>query len=732
MTNVFKKTLLAATALTCMAVAAHAADFGRDGKPLPPTGPVPKVILISLDGAAPRFIDKYIDPGMKGVGLLRTVGSHAALNITATPSLTAVSHIAIATGSTAVHNDIPSNTFQPVAGSLSSFASGFAAAIGGYQINPLGPTPNPTAKPLWMTLRDAGKNVVTATWPGGDGADISINGTVVQNAVPTRTVEYTVPFGAFGGIGAQGFDLTAASFAPDSTIQDELAAAGHPSFSPVEVASVETLFCAPNTASSCGTTNGSGRTLQYTMKAAALDSTDDGTTNYDTLVFFRAEDGVQAGPFHRPSTGPAYTTPHHSAPFFFEGSGDVVGAAYYLVNLAPDLSAVRFARYGASFIPRNTAVLGDVDDANDHVGFWRPQDDFRIPERLSGGFTNFSDTELEEVFEDQARTFIFYQTKLALRAIDQHPDADLVMLYFEEPDGSEHQFMLTDPRQASNPTDATTIGANQDKAKVRRYDQHLREAYQLANDAVDAVIRKVGTNTSGTPRSNVIVVSDHGFAPFHTAVNATNLLKAALIAKGFDPALVNTAITVRTSGPAVNVYVNLIGRESGGTVDATTYQALVTGVSDYFHTVTDPNPNFDYSLNKKRIFTDVIARPSDCGQPGFCTSPQVGQDQGDVFAMMAEGYNFDGTQNPGVARVGDPAYDPSTTVFSVASFYGAHGNNPNLPDMSASFFAAGPNIRPNLVVPKMHNVDVAPTIETLLGVTPASTVDGTAVTAILK
>ena len=728
----FKKALLAAVALSCIGFAADAANFGKVGKPLPAKGPVPKVILISLDGAAPRFVDKYIDPGVKGVGLLRTVGSHAAQNITATPSLTAVSHIAIATGSTAVHNDIPSNTFQTVAGPLSAFTSGFAASIGGYQINPLGPAPNPTAKPLWMTLRDAGKKVVTATWPGGDGADIFINGTNVQPAIPTRTVDYTVPFGAFGGLGAQGFDLTGAAFSTDSMAQDELAAAGHPSYSPVKVASVEVVFCAPDTSSTCGTTNGSGRTLQYTMKAAALDSTNDSTTNYDTLVFYRAEDGIQPGPFQHPSTGPAYTTVGHSAPFFYEGSGEVVGAGFYLVSMAPDLSAVRFARYGANFIPRNTAVLNDVDDVNDNIGFWAPQNDFRIPEKLSAGFSNFTDQQLEALYEDEAKTFIEYQTRLALRSIDENPDADLIMLYFEEPDGSEHQFMLTDPRQATNPTDPNTIGAGQDPAKVQRYDTYLRNAYQDANDAVDAIIRKVGTKTSGDPRSNIIVVSDHGFAPFHTAVNGTNLLKAALIAKGFDPSLINTAITIRTSGPAANVYINLAGRESGGTVDATTYQALVTAISDYFRTATDPNPNFDYSLSKKHIFTDVIARPSDCGQPGFCTSPTVGQDQGDVFAMMAEGYNFDGTQNPGVARLGDPAYDPSSSVFSVANFYGAHGNNPNLPDLSASFFAAGPNIRANVVVKKMHNVDVAPTIEKILGVTPAPTVDGTAVTQILR
>jgi predicted AlkP superfamily pyrophosphatase or phosphodiesterase len=132
--------------------------------------PVPRVILISLDGAKPQFIEKFIAthvlPSDSGLGLLRRRGARALQNITETPSLTAVSHLAIATGSTAVHNDVPSNTFHAVASPITTLISGFAAPIGGYQISPLGPTANPTARPLWLALREKGFKVVTATWPG--------------------------------------------------------------------------------------------------------------------------------------------------------------------------------------------------------------------------------------------------------------------------------------------------------------------------------------------------------------------------------------------------------------------------------------------------------------------------------------------------------------------------------------------------------------------------------------
>src|SRR6201991_4006733 len=121
----------------------------------------PRVVLISLDGAKPDFIQKFIDEGVLprdgGLARLSRRGAVAVQNVTASPSLTAVSHIAIATGSTAIHNDIPSNTFQEIVAPINSSVSGFAAPIGGYQESPLGPSPHPTAAPLWVQLRQQGK-----------------------------------------------------------------------------------------------------------------------------------------------------------------------------------------------------------------------------------------------------------------------------------------------------------------------------------------------------------------------------------------------------------------------------------------------------------------------------------------------------------------------------------------------------------------------------------------------
>jgi hypothetical protein len=103
-----------------------------------------------------------------------------------------------------------------------------------------------------------------------------------------------------------------------------------------------------------------------------------------------------------------------------------------------------------------------------------------------------------------------------------------------------------------------------------------------------------------------------------------------------------------------------------------------------------------------------------------------------VLALMVEGYNFDGTQRPGVARLGDPPFNVRTTVYSVPNFYGAHGHNSTLPSMSAIFYAAGPSLEKGKTVDVVRSIDVAPTVLEILGVAPAPTVDGEVISTILR
>jgi predicted AlkP superfamily pyrophosphatase or phosphodiesterase len=680
----------------------------------------PKVILISLDGATPRLLNQYLEDGSipqnEGLGLLKNKGVVADQNITCTPSLTAACHVAIATGSTSARNDINANSFHLIASPFNQNISGFAAPIGGYTFDIHGPTENaePTSNPLWLALRAQGKKVIAATFPGADGINVQVpglaNSPIIQ-ASARRTVDYTVPFGAFGGAGAKGFSLTNTDFntAPETTTA-QLNSLGKTSFSPVlQKTSPLDSF----------TISG----VNYTIQVAALDTTNDQQVNYDTLVFFNVNQGIKGGPVTLPSTGSAFIKAGEevSKPFYLEGSANRVGTGFYVSTLSPDLAKVNIARYSANFIPRPSTILKDVDDINNNVGFWAPQPDFRITEKLSPGFDRFSDGELEDIYEDQVRTFVDYQTRVGLRAIQQNPDADLAMLYIEQPDGSGHQFLIADPRQATNPSDPLSIRENQDPTKVGRYQSYVRTAYQVASQAVQKIIQEVGTNAEGVPKSNIFVVSDHGFAPFHTAVSINNLLRNSGIPELADPNKVRAVV----SGPAVNIYINLQGREPNGTVTRTEYITLQKEIARVLRNSADNNPNYTLGSESTKLFDKVYSRPvpDSLTDPAFGlgTSNFMGQDSGDVFAIMSLGYNFDGTQTPVVQRLGDAT--TTNPIFSVPNFYGAHGYDPKLPEMSAIFYAAGPDIGHG-TLNKVRNIDVAPTISHLLGVQPAATVQG--------
>ena len=52
--------------------------------------------------------------------------------------------------------------------------------------------------------------------------------------------------------------------------------------------------------------------------------------------------------------------------------------------------------------------------------------------------------------------------------------------------------------------------------------------------------------------------------------------------------------------------------------------------------------------------------------------------------------------------------------------------------MSATLFGAGPNIKTGITLPVVSNIDIAPTIMQILGVPPASTVNGAPLTGILQ
>jgi hypothetical protein len=118
----------------------------------------------------------------------------------------------------------------------------------------------------------------------------------------------------------------------------------------------------------------------------------------------------------------------------------------------------------------------------------------------------------------------------------------------------------------------------------------------------------------------------------------------------------------------------------------------------------------------------VWTRPRDCPRLGLCTDATIGQDFGDVFALLAEGYGFDGIQSAPVSRLGDDA--GAARHLSIPGFHGTHGHDSRLPSMSAVLYAAGPRIRKGATLPEARTIDVVPTIPRLLGVEADLRVEG--------
>lgn len=175
----------------------------------------------------------------------------------------------------------------------------------------------------------------------------------------------------------------------------------------------------------------------------------------------------------------------------------------------------------------------------------------------------------------------------------------------------------------------------------------------------------------------------------------------------------------------MNVYINLQGREPDGIVSREEYITLQHQIAGIFEQSTDTNPTYSEGEASSLVFEKIYRRPlpTDIADPSFGlgTNELIGQDGGDVFALLDIGYNFDGTQSPVVRRLGDPSL--TAPVFSVPNFYGAHGYNPKRRSMSAIFIASGPDIRVGRIE-RARNIDIAPTVLKLLGVRGSDTIEG--------
>src|SRR5204862_715231 len=154
------------------------------------------------------------------------------------------------------------------------------------------------------------------------------------------------------------------------------------------------------------------------------------------------------------------------------------------------------------------------------------------------------------------------------------------------------------------------------------------------------------------------------------------------------------------AGGTAQIYVNLAGRDPGGTVPAAQYESVRNQIISAFQSLTDPaNPGKQVVLKilKKEELRNVDG--SDSLHPSR---------SGDVVVVLRPPYQFD-------------AATPGQRI-AFSQFFGQHGYLPDLVDLAHNvnmhgvFIASGPGIQKQAPLAGVRAIDVAPTIAFLMNI----------------
>ncbi len=183
---------------------------------------------------------------------------------------------------------------------------------------------------------------------------------------------------------------------------------------------------------------------------------------------------------------------------------------------------------------------------------------------------------------------------------------------------------------------------------------------------LDGCLARVMQAVEATGPATVIVVSDHGFKPFRNQIQATAALRAAGIEE----------VDVIPEGGSALVYFKP-GSAAALEPKVRTLFTALEGVAEVVGRG---------EMNKVQL-----------PEPG--TDPQTPE----MVLMAKDGYSFAGAKS-------GPALTP------IPETRGAHGYPASDPDMDAVFVVWGRGVRAGARLERIANLDVAPTIATLLGI----------------
>lgn len=396
-----------------------------------------RVVLISYDGVGADPLERALRSGSlrsDGFALAATSGTRVKRIVPVTPTLTAVAHIAIATGARPEKTGIVSNTFHKRGDPIDKSTRGFNEEI--------------DADTVWESALRQGKKVGAITFPGLDG-----NG-------PRRTADwgmvYSQPIGA-----SRVITLERSDFSPYTSPLPL-----PPSFSPPLGTALEWKFVSE------------GEDLSLETALVALDSSDDQQLNYDIFLSVSQADGARTLDH---SWFPAWRDVSFKSEVFRFGSwSKVLRSDPALASVELYLGAVnRTLGYPASYRRM-------IDEK---AGFWPgPPDDGLAKKWLKGEPNGIEPS----VFIEQLERFSQFFTNATLVSMHEM-EWDLILGYQPTVDEAEHQFLLVNKRQSIQ--DPLRIA---EAAKVRaRAFQAVDSSFSRILRALPADAALVGTGDHG-------------------------------------------------------------------------------------------------------------------------------------------------------------------------------------------------------------------------------------------
>lgn len=682
---IFSMFLLPASALAATSTAPQAVP-GKD-----------KVIFFASDGLRQDMVEDFANQGLMPAmaGLLRA-GAKAADNglLTQAPPNTGAGWYSLATGAWPGVHGSTNNTFHingaPFANRTSAFDSGVLQA-----------------ETLAQAAERGGKKVAQIEWAGGrvgviNGPTVDFRsflsgrGVATNYISPNDSPSFTAAFGLQFDHPA-GFAGQPAFPAAEPT--DAVGWTNVPaSYSPPKEMRLRVLDFG---------------TDKYGLNAYIFDSTDDGTVNYDRVLFSFSKDGAAAvATLGEGEWGDIKVTISGGAL-----NGLTGGMLVKVERLAGDLSQVRLfhtsvTRANASWV--GWSEPGFSGDFAEYIAQNFPTStaaDFAV---LEAGIVS------EETYVEQGMYWETGHHPLIEYILTKY-QPDLLMMGYPVTDEFQHQFFglisPTLPGGDPNPAyDDVQVNGTPD-GRVAERTGFIQRAYSGADATLALAQSLMPANV------NTFVASDHGFAPQFLAIDASRVLvDLGLLShpqtSNCRPATGETIGKAKAcwAGGTVQIYLNLAGRDPAGTlqqVAAADEAATLAAIENAYASLSDPN---DWTGDGQpegwkvidRIFTKAEARsiPNNHLDAGDTTDMAHPTRTGDLVVFSYPPYQFDAA-TPG-------------TLVALSAFFGQHGYVPDIYDldaninMRATFIAGGGSVRPNVIADDLRTIDLAPTIAYLM------------------